>query len=515
MLSPIYPLALLFCALPLLQAQDSRTDATRQTESKPPTPPSKPKVEPYPDLATVEAAIQKSVRFIRSSLSFAGGYATKWSRDLKESGTSDRSSPTVISIEAPGTPAIGLMILRAYEATGDKLYFQAAQEIKQALLWSQLASGGWGTEHDFAPINSRKRHYRRDLDAGDTESGSRTAHTTLDDDKSQFSFQFLLELSALPESKDDKALHAALKFGLDALLAAQMPSGGWPQGFSGPADASLPVKAPTLPKEWPRKWPDLDYTSYATLNDGNLLSVARLLVRAYDLTADSRYFTALKKLGDFLILAQCPEPQSGWAQQYDAKMEPAWARKFEPPAIAANETLSALETLHAVWLATGDEKYRAPYQSTLAWLERSKLPDGQYARFYELHTNKPLYMVKDTYEVTYDDSNLPTHYGFKSDELQEDIDRFVAMNASPRDEQLIKRADPTTPRGWLSKAKGAAKKAVTALSGQNKEGVWTEDNVIEGTLLVKHLNALIYYLHYAKKAGEEFEKFRAEQHPAK
>ncbi len=490
--------------LPSLKAQEPAASTPPSTAAP------KPVIEPYPDVETVSKAIKKAASFARTSLSFAGGYATRWSRDLKEYRTSDSQSPTIISIEDPGTPSIGLVMLRAYEVTGDKLYFQAAQEVKQALLWTQLASGGWETSHDYAPAAARKRHYRRDLDAGDTERGTRHAHTTLDDDKTQFALRFLLELAHLPESKEDTQLHAALKFGLDSLLAAQMPSGGWPQGFSGPADPKLPVKKPTLPTEWPRTWPELNYTGYVTLNDGNLFSIAKLLARAHELTKDDRYLTALKKLGDFHLLAQCPEPQPGWAQQYNANMEPTWARKFEPPAISGHETLWALETLHEIWLVTGENKYQTPYQSALAWLERSKLPGNLYARFYEMHTNKPLYFVKDTYEMTYDDSNLPTHYGFKSDELQEDIDKFKALIVLSREEQLKKRALPETPRAWLSKAKGAAKKAVTALADQNKEGVWTKDNVIDGSIFVKNMHAMINYLEAAKNAADEFDKFRSQ-----
>ena len=48
----------------------------------------------------------------------------------------------------------------------------------------------------------------------------------------------------------------------------------------------------------------------------------------------------------------------------------------------------------------------------LAYLKKSLLPDGRLARFYELKTNKPLYFTK-TYELTYDDSDMPTHYSFK------------------------------------------------------------------------------------------------------
>ena len=62
----------------------------------------------------------------------AGGYATKWSRDLKEVSTSNLKSPSVISIETPGTPVIGRQFLRAWKLTGDPLYLQGAREAAQA-----------------------------------------------------------------------------------------------------------------------------------------------------------------------------------------------------------------------------------------------------------------------------------------------------------------------------------------------------------------------------------------------
>lgn len=499
-------LLILFSPLSSLPGQETGGKPTSAPSAAP-----HPVIDAYPDVESIRKAMKKAAAFARTSLSFAGGYATRWSLNLKKYQTFGTESPTVISIEDPGTPSVGLVMIRAYQATGDKLYFQAAQEVKQALLWTQLASGGWDTLHDFAPAHARRRHYRRDLDAGETERGTRTAHSTLDDDKTQCALRFLLELAQLLESKDDKPLHDALKFGMDALLAAQMPHGGWPQGFSGPADPALPVKKPTLPQEWPRKWPELNYTGYVTLNDGNLLFIARLLGHAHKLTQDQRYLTALKKLGDFHLLAQCPEPQPGWAQQYNANMEPVWARKFEPPSVAPHETLWALQTLHEVWLATGDDKYKAPYDAAFAWLERCKLPGNQHARFYEMHTNKPLYFVKDTYELTYEDSKLPTHYSFKTSGLQGEIDAFKKLIARPRDEQLAKRADPPTPFAWLSKAKGAAPKAVAALSTQNEEGVWTQNNMIDGSTFVKNMHAMISYLEAAKNAGHEFNKFHSEQ----
>jgi hypothetical protein len=121
---------------------------------------------------------------------------------------------------------------------------------------------------------------------------------------------------------------------------------------------------------------------------------------------------ALRKLGDFLILAQLPEPQPVWAQQYNYDMHPCWARKFEPPAAAGHESEDAIRTLLLVYRATGDRKYLEPIPRAMAHLEKSLLRDGQLARFYELETNRPLYFTKN-YALTYDDDDLPTHYSFK------------------------------------------------------------------------------------------------------
>ena len=57
--------------------------------------------------------------------------------------------------------------------------------------------------------------------------------------------------------------------------------------------------------------------------------------------------------GDFLVLAQLPEPQPGWAQQYNYDMHPIWARKFEPPAISSLESRYAINALLDLTERTG------------------------------------------------------------------------------------------------------------------------------------------------------------------
>lgn len=63
---------------------------------------------------------------------------------------------------------------------------------------------------------------------------------------------------------------------------------------------------------------------------------------------------ALEKPGDFLILAQMPDPQPAWAQQYSYDMHPLWARRFEPPAIADRESEDVMLTLMEIHRYTGD-----------------------------------------------------------------------------------------------------------------------------------------------------------------
>jgi hypothetical protein len=108
-----------------------------------------------------------------------------------------------------------------------------------------------------------------------------------------------------------------------------------------------------------------------------------------------------------------PDPQPGWCQQYNDEMVPIWARKFEPPAITGWESQDVMEALIKIARHTGEGRYLDPIPPALAYFTtRCLLPDGRVARYYELKTNKPLYMDRG-YQLTYDDSAAPSHYGWK------------------------------------------------------------------------------------------------------
>jgi hypothetical protein len=455
-----------------------------------------------PDPAAVAAAMRKANDFFVSKLASRGGYASSWSLDLTEAKVEARASRTVISIQPPGTTTVGLAMLRAWQATGDEAFLAGARGAAKALLDCQLESGGWPADFDFGADDEQRWHLRRDVLAGDAETGKRRNLTTLDDNKTQSAMLFLLELAHDPAGKDDEDLRAGLAYAFDKLLAAQHPIGSWPQQFSEAAPVDGIVKKARIPAEWPRVWPAEKYHHFHTLNDNNLQRLVELMLRAHELTGDARFLASAKRVGEFLLLAQYEGDQPAWSQQYNLEMVPVWARKFEPPALSSSESLGACQTLFEVWLATGEERYREAIERALGWLERCRLPDGRMARFYEFGTNRPLYCVAETYELTYDDSNLPTHYGFKPDFPRDKIDRLRADLAKPREELLASRREPDSPEAWTKLARGQRSKVATALSAQEAEGYWRKGDRIDAEAFAKSVLPMAAYLKALGKAGK-------------
>ena len=470
-------LALLFSLVPPLRADD------------------------LPDPGLVTAAMRKANDFYLSKLASHGGYAMGWKTDLSLAFVEGKESRSIISIQPQGTTTVGMAMLKAWQATGDEAFLKGARGAARALIDCQLESGGWPADFDFEGEDPKKWWLRQEVLAGMAEKGKQSNLSTLDDNKSQSALLFLLELAHDPASAGDRELREAVNYAFDRLLAAQTKIGSWPQQFSEPAPADGIVKKAVIPAEWPRKWPNEKYQGFHTLNDGNLHKIVELMLRAHELTGEARFLDAAKRCGDFLLLAQFEGAQPVWAQQYNPEMVPVWARKFEPPAVSSSESLGACFTLFEIWLATGEEKYRATLPAALDWLEKAKLPNGRWSRFYEFGTNKPLYCVAETYELTYDDSNLPTHYSFQPEYGGDKIERLRAELAKPREELHAARRDPDSPERWARAARNLRGKVRTALETRNADGIWLDDGEISAELFVKHFNAMSSYVKAARQAS--------------
>ena len=165
---------------------------------------------------------------------------------------------------------------------------------------------------------------------------------------------------------------------------------------------------------------------------------------------------AAVKAGEFLLDAQFPKPQQGWAQTYDANMQPVWGRKFEPPAVASRETAGAITCLVELYQRTGDARFLAAAREAAEWLRAVRLPDGDWARFYELSTNRPLYVDNDE-KLTYEPKNLLDHYSLKS---QADIPKALAyVDAAEGQDDL--RPLWTSPADGMSESEIETKSART------------------------------------------------------
>lgn len=439
------------------------------------------------------AAMHKATDYMKTHVAVQGGYVYDVTIDLKHRRGEGVATPTEVWVQPPGTPAVGIAFIRAYEATGGTIHLEAAVDCAKALLYGQLESGGWSDRVDFDPAGKNAGRYRH----GKGKKNGRN-YSTLDDDKSQAALRFLIEVDRTLKF-EDKTIHEAVSYGLDALLKAQFANGGFPQGWEKPVEQLPVVKASIPTYDWRTDGRFKNYWDFETLNDGLAGTVTETLQLAYEVYADERYRQAMLKFGDFLILAQLPEPQPAWAQQYNHQLQPIWARRFEPPAIAGRESEDAIETLLFLTEVTGEKRFLEPVPRAIAWLKRSQLPDGQIARFYELNTNTPLYFVKNTYELTYNDSNLPTHYSFKSRSNVEKLEAWLkvlqeggqpksgerSLKSLKKDAEEILVQQDSVGR-WITDKNG---KAVPNADGKDPAGLFLQSEVFS-----RHLTSLAEFV---------------------
>lgn len=400
------------------------------------------------------AALRRAVDFYHGRVASHGGYVYHYSLDLRQRWGEGAATSDQIWVQPPGTPTVGLAYLEAHAATGEARYLVAARDAARALIYGQLQSGGWQNCVDFNPRGDKVHQYRNGRGGGKN-------YSSLDDGQTQTALLFLIRADAALQFQD-QAVQEAVQYGLNALLTAQFPNGGFPQVWSGPV-LPQPIRRANYPTyDWRTEGRVKNYWDMYTLNDNVPGYVARTLRAAHETYGEDRFLAALQKLGDFLRLAQMPEPQPGWAQQYNYDMQPIWARKFEPPAVTGDETQEAVETLLLIAQATGDPKYLEPIPRALEYLERSLLPDGRLARYYELQTNRPLYLERrgENYTLTYDDSNLPDHYGWKVDSRIAELRRGL---------ERVRSGLPLEEPAALGELERQAREVVAALDA---EGRW-------------------------------------------
>lgn len=272
-----------------------------------------------------------------------------------------------------------------------------AKALTEIILSYQTPAGGWSKHGGYSKGPRRPGM----LWSSQYEPG-RSPHylATFDNRSTTEQLQFLANVAQATDRDDCRE---AIRRGLDYVLAAQFPNGGWPQVF--------PLEG--------------GYHDNITLNDDATAHILELLRdvatgdERFDFLPREKHTAARDALARGIAcllemqVRQDGKP-TGWAGQHDPlTLAPAEARKMEPSALASTETANLLKVLMTT--EDPDRNLIAGIEAGLAWLERVRLtglkrtkidgrtayvedPDSDevhWARFYHLATNRPLFPGRD------------------------------------------------------------------------------------------------------------------------
>ncbi|TWU32913.1 pectate lyase [Novipirellula artificiosorum] len=406
----------------------------------------------------IKRSLHNATRFMAETVSDHGGYAWVSSADGVHSHGEGVAGQDRVWVQPPGTPAVGMAFLQAFRVTLDPVHLDAAKDVGDALVQGQLRSGGWGYSIEFDPTKRESIPYRVGPN-GKTESIAETPQpggwdvwkqrkygenkTVLDDDTTAAAIRFFCQLDQTLEFKD-AGIHDAVEYALRSCLSAQHPIGGWSHNYDRfplepPSERFYPIVRAGYPESWDRTWTK-DFTGCYVLNDCISLDMIDAMLLAADVYDDPRYRQSALRGGEFLLLAQMPDPQPAWAQQYNRAMQPVWDRKFEPPAITGFESQRVMKTLMDLYQETKDQRFLDAVGPAIDYLKSCRREDGKLARYYELRTNQPIYFTVD-YQMTHDDADMPDHYSFVVDSDLEQIELRYQRLVDGREPAAIGRPD--------------------------------------------------------------------------
>lgn len=274
---------------------------------------------------------------------------------------------------------------------------EEARGVGDAVLTYQTPSGGWPKNWDMtAPVSAAFQARKEAERAPTIDNGGTTTQIRL--------------LSRLQAAQPQAAtFRRAAERGIDYLFEAQYSSGGWPQFF------------PLRP----------GYYTHITFNDDAMVRVLDVMRDVADARGEFAWVDAGRRArardavtrGVACIL-RCQVDEAGvktaWCAQHDEKtFAPAPARKFEPASLSGGESVGILRFL--MQEPAPSKEVIAAVRAGVAWLEKVKItglrwerikapnlaegvdavvvPDPKappiWARFYELGTNRPIFIGRD------------------------------------------------------------------------------------------------------------------------
>ena len=282
---------------------------------------------------------------------------------------------------------------------------------KQATAWYAMPGAraiadnliGWQSREGGFPKNTDLTKAPSAADLAENEAEGRA--NTFDNGGTTLPLEYL---ALMVNATGDARYRAAFQRGFDYTLAAQYKSGGWPQFY--------PLRK--------------GYYSHITFNDDAMTRVIVFLRRVgrgetpFDFvsTTDRQRAASAAERGLALTL-KLQIVQSGkptiWAAQYDEDtLQPAWARRYEPPSLSGSESVAIVRLLMSVEQPT--PAIISAVEGAVAWMKAHAVTGQRYerfidahgakdarvvsdpaappiwARFYELGTNRPIFLGRDS-----------------------------------------------------------------------------------------------------------------------
>lgn len=274
-----------------------------------------------------------------------------------------------------------------------------AKAIAHNVILYQHNTGGWDKNIDMAraitPLQTQQIF-------GDKA----VARSTIDNNATTTQLQFL---GRVYQATHQTRFKEALLKGIDYLLEAQYPNGGWPQYY--------PIRP--------------GYYAHITYNDNAMIKVMSLLrqiaetqapYECVDTPRRERAAQAIERGLDIILRTQvrADSTLTAWCAQHDeVTLAPAKARSYELPSLSGSESVGIVRYL--MNLDNPSPAVRTAIHSACAWFEQVKIPNihletrrdtstangfdrtlvqatnapALWARFYDITTNQPMFVDRD------------------------------------------------------------------------------------------------------------------------
>lgn len=310
--------------------------------------------------------------------------------------------------------------------------------IADNILLYQKDNGGWPKNYDMFAILTPEQK--------DSLVRARNVLNTTFDNGTTYTHIAALAL-VYTATREPRYKEAALK-GFDFICSAQYANGGWPQYY--------PLEE--------------NYSRHITYNDGAMIGIMQLLKDVADNKTDYTFIdkahrkkieTAYANGLSCILKTQINDAGklTAWCQQHDEiTLQPAWARKFEPPSICNGESSDIV--LFLMSIEQPSKEIVNAVQSAVAWFGESKIlhtrvkviqaPPLQtpyrlsttdrvvvddpsappiWTRYYELKTHRPLFCNRDSkvvYSLAEVDRERRDGYGWYTYAPQKVLDAYPA-----------------------------------------------------------------------------------------